>query len=100
MEKARDKFKIGQLVQIIVQNSHYHEFGRIVAFDAHNEYNVKVAFDEGYMQGYMVDELKPLPRLGQPKLSLCGRSLKKLANSFKSCKNLKELERNFIHKST
>ena len=91
MEKARDKFKIGQLVQIIVHNSHYHEFVRIVAFDAHNEYNVKVAFDEGYMQGYMVNELKPIPRLGQTKLSLCERMLKKLANSFKSCKNWKEL---------
>ena len=99
MEKARDKFKIGQLVQIIVQNSHYHEFGRIVAFDAHNEYNVKVAFDEGYVNGYMVDELKPLPRLGQTKLSLHGKMLKKLANSFKSCKNWKELKRNIIHKN-
>lgn len=91
MEKARDKFKIGQLVQIIVHNSHYHEFGRIVAFDAHNEYNVKVSFEGNYIQGYMVDELKPLPRLGQTKLSVCGRILKKLANSFKICKNWKEL---------
>lgn len=87
MEKARDKFKIGQLVVILVHNSHHGDIGQIVGFDDYNEYNVKVAFDEGYMQGYMVDELKPIPRLGKTKLSLCGKMLKKLANSFKSCKN-------------
>jgi hypothetical protein len=65
MEKARDKFRIGQLVQIIVHNSHYHEFGRIVAFDEHNEYNVKVQFDDNFAQGYMVSELRPVPRLGE-----------------------------------
>lgn len=92
MEKARDKFKIGQLVVILVHNSHHGDIGQVVGFGEYNEYNVKVSFEGNYVQGYMVDELKPLPRLGQTKLSLCGRILKKLANSFKSCKNLKELE--------
>ena len=65
MEKARDKFEIGQSVEIIVHNSHYGDIGKVVAFDKHNEYNVKVAFGENYVQGYMVNELKPIPKLGQ-----------------------------------
>ena len=96
MEKARDKFVIGQLVEVIVLNSTYGMFGKVVAFNEHNEYNVKVAFDDGFKEYfercYMTNELRPIPMLGQTKLSLCGRILKKLANSFKSCKNLKELE--------
>ena len=86
MEKARDKFKIGQLVVILVNNSHHGDIGQIVGFDDYNEYNVKVAFDEGYRQGYMVSELRPIPRLGQ-KVSIKSKILKFLANSFKSCKN-------------
>ena len=72
MEKARDKFKIGQLVVILVNNSHHGDIGQIVGFDDYNEYNVKVAFEGNYVQGYMVDELNPIPRLGQ-KLSVFGR---------------------------
>lgn len=65
MEKARDKFEIGQLVEILVHNSHYGEIGKIVAFNERNEYNVKVAFDGNIEQGYMTNELRPIPRLGQ-----------------------------------
>ena len=72
MEKARDKFKIGQLVVILVHNSHHGDIGQVVGFGEYNEYNVKVSFEGNYVQGYMVDELKPLPRLGQ-KLSVVGR---------------------------
>lgn len=91
MEKARDKFEIGQSVEIIVHNSHYGDIGKVVAFDKHNEYNVKVAFGENYVQGYMVNELKPIPKLGQ-RLSAPRKFLQILANSFKSCKKWKELE--------
>ena len=72
MEKARDKFKIGQLVVILVNNSHHGDIGQIVGFDDYNEYNVKVAFEGNEVQGYMTAELKPIPRLGQ-KLSVFGR---------------------------
>ena len=73
MEKARDKFRIGQFVEVIVQNSTEGMIGTVVAFNEHNEYNVKVAFDDGFKehfeQGYMVNELRPIPRFAQ-KLSL------------------------------
>ena len=76
MEKAMDKFRIGQFVEVIVHNSTYGMIGIVVAFDEHNEYNVKVAFDDGFKeyfeQGYMTNELRPIPRLGQ-KLSVVGR---------------------------
>lgn len=65
MEKARDIFKIGQSVEILVRNSHRGEIGKIVAFNEHNAYNVKVRFDDNVVQGYMVNELRPIPRLGQ-----------------------------------
>lgn len=67
MEKARDIFEIGQLVEILVRNSHQREIGKIVAFSERNEYNVKVQLDEDLVQGYMVNELRPIPRLGQKK---------------------------------
>lgn len=92
MERARDKFVIGQLVEVIVLNSTYGMVGKVVAFNEHNEYNVKVAFDDGFKEyferGYMTNELKPIPRLGQ-KVSIKSKILKFLANSFKSCKNWK-----------
>lgn len=69
MERAREKFKIGQYVEILVHNSHRGAIGKIVAFNEHNEYNVKVQFDDNFVQGYMVSELRPIPRLGA-KLSL------------------------------
>ncbi len=72
MEKAWEKFDIGQYVEILVRNSHYGDIGKIVGFDAHNEYNVKVALDDGFIQGYMTAELRAIPRLGQ-KRSLIGR---------------------------
>ena len=65
MERAREKFKIGQSVEILVHNSHRGAIGKIVAFDEHNEYNVKVQFDDNFMQGYMVSDLRPIPRLGE-----------------------------------
>lgn len=65
MEKARDIFEIGQLVEILVRNSHQREIGKIVAFSERNEYNVKVQLDEDLVQGYMTNELRPIPRLGQ-----------------------------------
>jgi len=65
MEKARDVFKIGQFVEILVHNSHQGEIGKIVAFDEHNEYNVKVQIYENFVQGYMVDELRRIPRFGE-----------------------------------
>lgn len=65
MEKAREKFKIGQSVEILVHNSHRGAIGKIVAFDEHNEYNVKVQFDDNFVQGYMVDELRRIPRFGE-----------------------------------
>lgn len=76
MEKARDKFVIGQLVEVIVHNNTYGCIGTVVAFNEHNEYNVKVAFDgdfkSGFEQGYMTNELRPIPRLGH-KLSFVGK---------------------------
>ena len=72
MEKAKEKFKIGQLVVILVNNSHHGDIGKIVGFDDYNEYNVKVAFEGNEVQGYMTAELKPIPRLGQ-KISVFGR---------------------------
>ena len=60
MERAREKFKIGQPVEILVHNSHRGEIGKIVAFNEHNAYNVKVQFDDNVVQGYMVNELKAL----------------------------------------
>lgn len=65
MEKAREKFEIGQSVEILVHNSHQGEIGKIVAFSERNEYNVKVQLDGDLVQGYMVNELRPIPRLGQ-----------------------------------
>lgn len=65
MEKARDIFKIGQSVEILAHNSHQGEIGKIVAFSERNEYNVKVQLDGDLVQGYMVNELRPIPRLGQ-----------------------------------
>lgn len=65
MEKARDIFKIGQSVEILANNSHQGEIGKIVAFSERNEYNVKVLLDGDLVQGYMVNELRPIPRLGQ-----------------------------------
>ena len=50
MEKAKDKFKIGQLVVILVNNSHHGDIGKIVGFDDYNEYNVKVAFEGNEVQ--------------------------------------------------
>lgn len=64
MEKAKDVFKIGQSVEILVHNSHQGEIGKIVAFDEHNEYNVKVQIYDNFVQGYMVSELRPIPRVG------------------------------------
>ena len=64
MEKARDKFKIGQFVVILVHNSHHGDIGQVVGFGQYNEYNVKVSFLGNEVQGYMVNELKPIPRLG------------------------------------
>lgn len=65
MEKARDVFKIGQFVKILVHNSHQGEIGKIVAFDEDNEYNVKVQIYDNFVQGYMVSELRPIPRVGE-----------------------------------
>ena len=79
MEKASEKFKIDQYVEILVHNSHHGAIGKIVAFDEHNEYNVKVQFDVNFVQGYMVDELRPIPRLGQ-KLPLRKKISSKILN--------------------
>lgn len=65
MQKAMDRFKIGQYVEILVHNSHQGDVGKVVDFNGHNCYNVKVQFDDGFVQGYMVNELRPIPRLGQ-----------------------------------
>ena len=56
MEKAKDKFKIGQLVVILVNNSHHGDIGKIVGFDDYNEYNVKVAIEGNEVQAYMTAE--------------------------------------------
>lgn len=65
MEKAKDIFKIGQVVKIIVKNSHNGDFGVIVGFDAYNEYNLKIKFEDGTIQGYMVEEIISIPRMAQ-----------------------------------
>lgn len=88
MERARDKFVIGQLVEVIVLNSTYGMVGKVVAFNEHNEYNVKVAFGENYVQGYMVNELKPIPKLGQ-RLSAPRKFLQILSRVARNGKNWK-----------
>ncbi len=92
MEKARDVFKIGQFVEILVHNSHQGEIGKIVAFDEDNEYNVKVQIYDNFVQGYMVNELRRIPRLGE-KLQKTGKFLQFLSRFARIGKNWKELER-------
>lgn len=91
MEKARDIFKIGQSVEILAHNSHQGEIGKIVAFSERNEYNVKVLLDGDLVQGYLVNELRPIPRLGQ--------EVSKTRKFLHFFQELQELERNFIHKN-
>lgn len=63
MKKAREKYKIGDHVQILVHNSHYLKTGEVCGFDITNEYNLKVMFDEGrYIQGYMTNDVRHIPR--------------------------------------
>lgn len=90
MERAREKFKIGQPVEILVHNSHRGEIGKIVAFNEHNAYNVKVQFDDNVVQGYMVNELKPIPKLGQ-RLSAPRKSLQILSRVARNGKNWREI---------
>ena len=66
MEKANDILKLGQSVVILVNNSHYEEVGKVVEISFYNPYHVKVQFDDGSVQGYMTNEIKPLIRMGQP----------------------------------
>lgn len=66
MKKAKDEYKIGDLVVIRVHNSHYREICQVCGFDIHNEFNLKVKFDDGrFIQGYMTDEVRHLPKLGK-----------------------------------
>ena len=66
MKKAKEEYKIGDLVEIRVHNSHYREIGQVCGFDLHNEFNLKVKFDDGrFIQGYMTDEVRHLPKLGK-----------------------------------
>lgn len=66
MKKAKDEYKIGDLVEIRVHNSHYREIGQVCGFDLYNEFNLKVKFDDGrFIQGYMTDEVRHLPKLGK-----------------------------------
>lgn len=88
MEKARDIFKIGQSVEILAHNSHQGEIGKIVAFSERNEYNVKVQLDGDLVQGYMVNELRPIPRLGQ-ELSKTRNFLQFLSRVARNGKNWK-----------
>jgi len=66
-KSASSQYKIGDYIEIIVCNSHYKEIGKVVGFDPYNEFNLKIEFDNGFVQGYMVDEVKHIPRLGQEK---------------------------------
>ena len=79
MEKAKDKYKIGDLVEIRVHNSHYHEIGQVCGFDLHNEFNLKVKLDDGrFIQGYMTDEVRHLPKLGKVRMIFDPKELKRM----------------------
>ena len=83
MRKAKEVFKLGQLVVIIVHNSHYEEVGVICAFSDYNPYHMKVKFDDGSIHGYMANEVRGLSKLGQP-LMFDETQLKKLIRRIKS----------------
>lgn len=87
MEKAREKFEIGQFVEILVRNSHQGQIGKVVAFDRYNEFNVKVEFSKGHVQGYMVNELRPIPKLGQERKTLIRSSLERIGKKLKELFN-------------
>ena len=64
-KSASSLYKIGDFVEIIVLNSRYHQIGKVVGFDPNNEFNLKIEFEKGYIQGYMVSEIRHIPRIGQ-----------------------------------
>ncbi len=79
MEKAKDKYKIGDLVEIRVHNSHYREIGQVCGFDPYNEFNLKVKFDDGrFIQGYMTNEVRHLPKLGKVRRIFDPKELKRM----------------------
>lgn len=63
-KSASSLYKIGDYVEIIVYNSHYRQIGKVVGFDPYNEFNLKIEFEPGYIQGYMVSEIRHIPRIG------------------------------------
>lgn len=64
-KSASSLYKIGDYVEIIVCNSRCHQIGKVVGFDPYNEFNLKIEFEKGYIQGYMVNEIRHIPRIGQ-----------------------------------
>lgn len=69
IKKAKEEYKIGDLVMILVHNSHYREIGEVCGFDLYNEFNLKVKFDEGRLiHGYMTNEVCHIPRLCMEKM--------------------------------
>ena len=64
-KSASSLYKIGDYVEIIVYNSRYRQIGKVVGFDPYNEFNLKIEFESGYIQGYMVSEIRHIPRIGQ-----------------------------------
>ena len=64
MDKARDKYKVGQLVEILVYNNHFGDIVPIVAFSEHNPFVVKVRYEDGTVVGYNTSEIRDIPYLG------------------------------------
>lgn len=64
MNRASEVFRVGQVVEILVRNSHYGQCVEIVGFSGHNPYNVIVDYGDGQRAGYNVSELMAIPRLG------------------------------------
>lgn len=77
-KSASSLYKIGDYVEIIVCNSRYHQIGKVVGFDPYNEFNLKIEFEKGYIQGYMVDEIRHIPRIGQKRKPTKKISLRRL----------------------
>jgi len=64
MDKSRDKYKIGQMVEILVYNDHFGEIVPIVAFSEHNPFVVKVRYEDKTIHGYNTSEIRAIPYVG------------------------------------
>lgn len=82
MEKARDKFKVGDVVEVLVKgNSRYMRCGEVFRLSEKSPYHLFVKFADGTIQGYSVRELGRIPRLGQSFFDALDRiDIRKLAN--------------------